>query len=429
MDSLVDFFSFRNANTFYVVFGSAILAASTALVGTFSFLKKKSLAGDAVAHAVLPGICLAFLLSGNKNPLWLILGAFISGWFALVSIDFITSRTRLKEDTAIGLVMSVYFGVGIVLLTSIQHSGNAAQTGLEGFLFGKAAALVGSDMWTFAGLSVLLLLTVVLFFKELTLISFDENFAKVIGFPVRRLELLLTTLTVLAVVAGIQTVGVVLTAAMLITPAAAARFWTDRLPIMMGLAALIGAFSGISGAFASYLAPAMPTGPWIVLVASAVAIGSFLFAPGRGTVAKWQRQRAHRRKFGEENLLKLFYKLGENDAAFFVPRSQADILRARAFDSRALLNILARLVGEGYLRREGAAWQLTPEGRERGQRITRLHRLWELYLTEYLRLAPDHVHDDAETMEHIITPEIELQLEKRLKHPQFDPHLARIPYD
>jgi manganese/zinc/iron transport system permease protein len=428
MDALLDFLLLRDANTLYVVLGSVMLAASTAVVGTFSFLRKKSLAGDAVAHAVLPGICLAFMLSGSKNPLWLIGGAFVTGWLSLVAIDFITSRTRLKEDTAIGLVMSVFFGVGVLLLTGIQHQGNAAQTGLEGFLFGKAAALTGSDLWAFAGLSVVLLLTVVIFFKELALVAFDEQLARAIGFPVRRLELLLTTLTVLAVVAGIQAVGVVLTAAMLVTPAAAARFWTDRLPLMVGLAAGLGAVSGVSGAFVSYLAPAMPTGPWIVLVASALAVGSFLFAPGRGTVARWRRQRAHRRKFGEENLLKLFYKLGELDDSFFAPRSRADIVQARAFDQGRLRAALARLVAEGYLCAGAGTWRLTPEGRERGQRITRLHRLWELYLTEYLRIAPDHVHDDAETMEHIITPEIEQQLEKRLQHPQYDPHRARIPY-
>src|SRR5690606_8101298 len=137
---------------------------------------------------------------------------------------FITSRSHIKEDTAIGLVLSVFFGIGILLLTSIQHSGNAAQSGLDKFLFGKAASLVGDDLIVFSAVAVLLLVAIVLFYKELTLLCFDEAFARTIGFPVRALELLLTTLTVFAVVVGIQAVGVVLMAAMLITPAAAARF-------------------------------------------------------------------------------------------------------------------------------------------------------------------------------------------------------------
>ena len=175
MYPIIEFFSFSDVNVTYVVIGTVLLAAASAVVGSFTFLKKKSLAGDAVAHAVLPGICLAFMLAGNKNPLALIVGAFITGWLSLVCIDYITSKTKLKEDTAIGLVLSVFFGVGILLLTAIQHSGNAEQSGLEGFIFGKAAALVGQDIVIFASLAIILVTTVLLFFKELTLIAFDAK--------------------------------------------------------------------------------------------------------------------------------------------------------------------------------------------------------------------------------------------------------------
>jgi len=427
MSEFTEFFSFSDANVRFVTFGSMLLAASSAVVGCFTLLRKRALVGDAVSHAVLPGVCLAFILSGTKNPFILLLGAFITGWLSLVTIDFITSRSRIKEDTAIGLVLSVFFGIGILLLTSIQHSGNAAQSGLDKFLFGKAASLVGEDLIIFSTVAVLLLVAIVLFFKELTLLCFDETFARSIGFPVRALELLLTTLTVFAVVVGIQAVGVVLMAAMLITPAASARFWTERLTLMLLLAAFMGAFSGLAGAYVSFTAPAMPTGPWIVLIISMIAIFSFAFAPGRGWVARLFRQRRNRKLILEENILKLLYQLGEKEEDYFSTRSLHALLERRNIPQSQAKAGLLKLTQQGYVKRQNKEWVLTQQGQIRGRRVVRLHRLWELYLTQYLELASDHVHEDAETIEHIITPELEQKLMEELNYPALDPHHAKIP--
>lgn len=427
MNEFLEFFSFADANVRYVTLGSVLLASSSAVVGCFTLLRKRALVGDAVAHAVLPGVCLAFILSGTKNPFILLIGAFITGWLSLIIIDFVTSRSRIKEDTAIGLVLSVFFGIGILLLTAIQHSGNAAQSGLDKFLFGKAASLVGDDLIAFSIVAVLLLAATLIFYKELKLLCFDETFAKTIGFPVRWLELLLTTLTVLAVVVGIQAVGVVLMAAMLITPAAAARFWTDKLGLMLVLAALMGAFSGISGAFVSYTAPAMPTGPWIVLIISMIAILSFAFAPGKGWFARILRHRRNKAQILEENILKLLYQLGEDKQDFQLPRKLNELLARRAIPAKQAKKGLQKLKRQGYLKKQNGGWHLTPEGVKRGSRVVRLHRLWELYLTQYLHLASDHVHEDAETIEHIITPELEQRLMIELNYPVLDPHQSKIP--
>ncbi|MCX2741475.1 metal ABC transporter permease [Pontibacter anaerobius] len=427
MQEFFEFFSFTDANIRYVTLGSVLLASSSAVVGCFTLLRKRALVGDAVAHAVLPGVCLAFILSGTKNPFVLLLGAFITGWISLVTIDFITSRSRIKEDTAIGLVLSVFFGIGILLLTAIQHSGNAAQSGLDKFLFGKAASLVGEDLIAFGVVAVLLLITTLLFYKELTLLCFDQAYAATIGFPVRALELLLTTLTVFAVVVGIQAVGVVLMAAMLITPAAAARFWTDRLGLMLVLAAIIGAFSGVAGAFVSYTAPAMPTGPWIVLIVSMIAIVSFAFAPNKGWVSRLLRKRRNKILILEENLLKLLYQLGEQKQELHTPHPLQEILQKRAIPRKQANTGLRRLSSQGYVEKTTAGWLLTGQGQRRGERVVRLHRLWELYLTQYLHLASDHVHEGAETIEHIITPELEQKLMEELGFPVLDPHSARIP--
>jgi manganese/zinc/iron transport system permease protein len=428
METITEFFSFADANIRYVTFGSMLLAASSAIVGCFTLLRKRALVGDAVAHAVLPGVCLAFMLSGNKNPVILLIGAFVTGWLSLIIMDIITTKTRIKEDTAIGLVLSVFFGFGILLLTSIQHAGNASQSGLDKFLFGKAASLVGIDLITFSTVAVVLLAAIILFYKELKLLCFDPQYARTIGFPVRALELVLTTLTVLAVVVGIQAVGVVLMAAILITPAAAARFWTDRLGYMLLIAAAIGAFSGLSGAFVSYAAPAMPTGPWIVMIVSVIAILSFGIAPKKGWLARLQRQRRNRQLITEENILKLMFHFGELNEDFFESRTITQMQEKRNIPRRNLLSGLRRLKRQGFVTKSNkGSWQLTPEGKEKGRRVVRLHRLWELYLTQYLNIASDHVHEDAETIEHILTPELEAKIQEQLNFPELDPHASRIP--
>ncbi len=428
MGDFLDFFSFKDPNIRYVVFGSVLLAASSAMVGCFTLLKKKALVGDAVAHSVLPGVCMAFLFSSSKNNYFLIIGAFITGWLSLLAIDYLTANTKLKKDAAIALVLSVFFGIGIVFLTYIQQSGEGAQSGLDSFIFGKAATLVGPDLLVFSVLGLVLIITIALFFKEFTLIAFDEPFAQSVGMPTRKLDLLLTTLTVLAVVTGITAVGVVLMAAMLITPAAAARYWTDNLRIMVVLAALFGAIAGISGAYISYTAPSMPTGPWMVVVSSAIAFFSFFFAPEKGIVAKRLRLGRIRRNFLEENLLKLFYHLGESTGKLFEPRTVEDLQARRDLARKSSLKrSLFRMQFKGFLRRHSAGWVLTEPGMLRAARVVKLHRLWELYLTQHLGLAADHVHDDAETIEHIITPELEQELESILQYPETDPHDQSIP--
>ncbi|MBX9851403.1 MAG: metal ABC transporter permease [Cytophagaceae bacterium] len=425
---MLDFFSLTDPNIRYVVIGSVLLTASSAIIGCFTFLRKRALIGDAIAHSVLPGVCLSFILAGTKNPLILLIGAFITGFISVYLMDFITRNSRIKQDTAIGLLLSVFFGIGILLLTFIQHSGDASQSGLDSFLFGKAASLVAEDLMVFGTAGIILIVTIILLYKEFTLISFDENYARTIGLPVRTFEFILTVLTVLAVVIGIQAVGIVLMSAMLITPAAAARFWTNKLSLMIILAAVLGALSGISGAYISYLSPAMPTGPWIVLIISAIAIFSFMAAPGKGIIARLVLQRNHRHQILEENILKVLFHMGEKEKNYFNKWSIQDIIRKRRMASAQLSTGLNRLRNEGYVEKENNTWRLTQEGKEKGQRITRIHRLWEMYLTEYLRIAPDHVHEDAETMEHIITPEIEARLEEQLKYPSKDPHDETIPY-
>jgi len=429
----MDFFTFSDPNVRMVTLGAILLGISAATVGCFTFLRKRALVGDAIAHAVLPGVCLSFIISGEKNPFWLLLGAVIAGWAALLVMDFMVNHSKLKTDTAIGAVLSVFFGLGILLLTAIQHSGSANQAGLDTFLFGKAASMTQRDVWVFGGVAALLLLVIAAFFKSFKLVAFDPDFARSLGLPVRTLEFILATITVLSVATGIQAVGVVLMAALLITPAAAARFWTDSMIWMILLAALFGLLSGFFGAWVSYTAPAMPTGPWIVLLLSGIALFSVVAAPQRGIWARIRLQRRNARKIRQENILKTFYSLQEHLARHkeAVPDraySLDELLAERPFGRANLKKGLRLLEKQGLAQEEAAGYRLTPSGWEESRRIVRLHRLWELYLTERMNIKADHVHNPAEAMEHLLTPEVEKALLQELGHPIMDPHESVIPY-
>ncbi|HNT87643.1 MAG TPA: iron chelate uptake ABC transporter family permease subunit [Candidatus Hydrogenedentes bacterium] len=426
--SWVRFFTFSSVNVAYVAIGCVLLGAAAGMVGCFAFLRKRSLLGDALAHAALPGICVAFLLTGSKDPVVILLGAVASCWIGALTVDWITRCTRCKEDSALGIVLSVFFGVGILVLTHIQHSGNAAQAGLDRFLFGQAAGLVARDVKILAGTAVLLCCVVALLYKEFKVILFDPDFARAAGLPVRRLEIALATVIVLAVGIGLQAVGVVLMAAMLVTPAAAARYWTDRLSAMLALAAVLGGVSGALGAWASYVAARMPTGPWMVVCVTGLFFASFLLAPGRGLAARLLRLRRFRRKTAVENLLRTLYQFGEAGQDWNTPRSLPELLERRGASTRELRRTLARL-GRAGLVSEAAPgmFTLTADGAARGARVTRVHRLWEVYLTRKLEIAPDRVHDDAEEIEHVLTPELERRLAETLEYPERDPHGSRIP--
>ena len=280
-----------NYTLIVVGIGSALLGIISGALGTYAVLRRQSLLGDAISHAALPGIALAFLLTGSKTPLILVFGAALAGWVGTLLILSIVKLTRIKYDSALGLVLSTFFGFGLVLHTLIQRNGNANQAGLDTFLFGQAASLLERDVLTMGILGGIALLIMSLFWKELKLLVFDEGFATSIGLPVRALDILLTSLLTVAIVLGLQAVGAVLMSAMLVAPAVAARQWTDRLGHMVLLAALFGAIAGVSGTLLSSSASRLPTGPTIVLCATLFVGLSFALAPNRGLVWHWVRHR------------------------------------------------------------------------------------------------------------------------------------------
>ncbi|RMG68596.1 MAG: metal ABC transporter permease [Calditrichaeota bacterium] len=352
-----------------VALGSAILGVVSGTLGSYAVLRRQSLLGDAISHAALPGIALAFLLSGTKLPLVLLLGAALAGWLATLVILAIVRTTPIKEDTALGLVLSVFFGAGLVLLTYIQKLPIASQAGLDTFLFGQAATLVMRDVWTMGILGLLVLLLTLLLWKEFKVLSFDPDFTTTLGFPAQFLNVLLTSLLVVAIVLGLQTVGVVLMSAMVVAPASAARQWTDRLGVMMGLSALFGALAGICGAIASSLVPRLPTGPAIVVCISLMVAFSLLAAPHRGLLWRWLIQRRRRRRIVLQTVLLNLFQLARQHPGQEHGHAVA-VLDAMMCGQVSSLPSLRVLAERGWARElEAGKWALTPEGLAEAEKL------------------------------------------------------------
>lgn len=274
-----------------VALGSALLGIISGVLGSFAVLKKQSLLGDGISHAALPGVVMAFILTGNKNTEILLLGALISGLISIFLINTIVKVSHLSFDTALALIMSVFFGLGIVLLTYVQKLPNANQAGLKRFIYGQASTMLIRDVHIMIICGLILLFIILLLWKEFKIFIFDPSYAASQGFGARKMNFILSLLLVMGIIIGLQTVGVVLMSAMLITPAVAARQWTNKLWLMTALSALFGAISGVVGTAISAVIPRMPTGPVIVLIVSAIAIFSLLFAPKRGVIYKiYKRQ-------------------------------------------------------------------------------------------------------------------------------------------
>lgn len=424
MEDFVYFFTFQDPSILWVVLGITLLGIGSAYVGTFSFLDKKALLGDAISHAVLPGICLGFLVAGEKNPVYIVTGAFLSGAIATFLSSWLKRNTKLSEDTIIATILSVFFGFGIVLLTSLQKSGNPEIAGLNSFIFGNAIGISEADLMLYGGLSLVIIVVLTLLLKEFRLMVFDPEYGKAIGFPMKFTSFLFNVLMILAVVIGIQAIGVVLMAALLITPGAAARFWTDRLNPLLILAAVFSVLSGILGTYISFVLPQMPTGPWVVVFLSLFALISFLIAPKSGMISRHFSRKKYLRKTHQDHLMKALYKAKEEGKEGLLIE---EIYELYPYQKTQTIKSIKKLIKIGFIVQSQSIIKLTDVGISDSMRIVRLHRLWELYLNESMNIAPDHVHDSAEQLEHLITPELEALLEKRLNYPTLDPHQETIP--
>lgn len=276
-------------NTGVVMLGAAALGAAAGAAGTFAMLRGRALVSDAVAHATLPGIALAFLIAAllgrpPREPGWLMGGAALAALASLAAVNWLGRRPRIGPDTATAAVLACAFGLGIALMSVVQTLGTGRQAGLEQLLFGSAAAMLPHEAYAMAGLAVLVLACVALVLKELSAVAFDPDFARACGLPVARLDSLVALIAAVVVVAALPVAGFVLAVALVVIPPAAARFWTNRAGLVVIIAAVIGASSAFFGAAASAVAADTPTGPAIVLTAALVFAVSLAFGRARGLV-------------------------------------------------------------------------------------------------------------------------------------------------
>ncbi len=425
LQDIIDVVLLQNYNTRLVVLSTTLLGIAAGLIGSFLLLRKRSLMGDALSHATLPGVAIAFAVmvslggTGKFLP-GLLLGATLSGVAGLFTMLLIRNTTRLRDDVAMGFVLSVFFGVGVASLQMVQSMPGASAAGLESFIYGKTASMVQSDFFLIAIVAGVASLVSILFLKEFLILCFDDAYARAQGWPTFFLDVLLLGLVTAVTVIGLQSVGLILIIAFLITPATAARFWTQRLLPMMLLSAAIGGVSGWLGASISALTPQLPAGAVIVLVAATLFLLSMLFAPPRGVIPRLVRQYRLRRKVDRQHFLRAAYEILEDSQSSGTvsnsPFPFATLRAKRTWSLRELRSILKIARREDHLESaEPGMLRLSEAGYGEAARVTRNHRLWETYLIHYADIAPSHVDRDADLVEHILGPELVHELEEFLE--------------
>lgn len=419
-------------NSRIVVVGTTLLGLTAGLVGSFTLLRKRALMGDAISHAALPGIALAFIMAtwlgaNGKSLIWLLSGATLSGLAGMGSILAIRQSTRLKEDTALGVVLSVFFGGGVSLLGIIQHMEGGHAAGLEDFIYGTTASMLLSDAQLIGAVALACMVGCLLVYKELKILCFDEAFAGAQGQPVLLLDIGLMSLVVLITIVGLQAVGLILMIALLVTPAAAARFWTETMGPMTVIAAGLGALGAMCGAAASAVYPQLPSGPMIVLVCTLTFSISMMFGGRRGVAIRLWRRYELNRSVDRQHLLRAMYEIlesrGELSArpgTLLPPVTIAELLTKRSWSARRLYREIRRAARAELLTYTNVHVSFTPRGLAESARLTRTHRLWEHYLIQYADIAPHRVDRDADAIEHVLGPEVVAELERTLDRAHVD---------
>jgi manganese/zinc/iron transport system permease protein len=408
-------------NTAVVLVGTSLLGAGAGLIGSFAVLRGRALLGDALGHAALPGVCLAMLLVGQRSLAAMLVGAWFTGVLGILVVAGLRRATRIKDDAAIGIVLSVFFGAGVAMTGYIgRHVFEGSKAGFNNYIFGNAAVMLLSDVYWISGVALVSLLTLVVLFKELRLVTFDAAFARVQGWPASSLDLLLMALLSLVVVIGLPAVGAVLIAALLIVPAAAARFWTERLGIMLAVSASFGLAMGAAGTAISARMSQAPTGPMIVLFGAGLFAVSSLFAPSRGAVAPLNGQVRVSPKFHRHAMWRAVYEVSETpiDADGRSRQSVAidELSRRTSLTSAQLEYCLRQAEGAGLaVQQADGRWLPTVPGMTQAALVTQGYRLWKRFLLEQPELAGTFARLDVETAREVLPADVVGALEAGLR--------------
>ncbi len=399
---------------------ASLVSISLGLLGSFLVLRRLSLMGDALAHTVLPGIVIAFLISNSRASLPLLIGATAVGFLTTLLIGGINLKSKVKEDAAMGIVYSTLFAVGVILLTAF-----ASHVDLDPdcVLYGDLLGVPTTSVWVMLAVTLLIIAGIALFYRQLTISAFDSQLASALGIPAAATHYIFMAFLALVLVTSFEAVGSVLVVAMLIAPGATANLWVDRLPSLLLLSALLALCAAVSGMFAAVWINCSPAGA-IVCSAFALFLISLLASPRHGLLPQWLRKRRLRRRIVRENILKELVKLSGTSSQ---PVGIEVLNNNLKLPFGRLTRNLRRLQSASYLQLAGVEISLTAAGQIEGNRILRNHRLWELFLSQEFSLPEDHLHRDAEEIEHILTPELQAQLAAHLHEPATDPHGQPIP--
>ncbi len=421
---------FFEPTTRWVFLSTTCLGFAGGMVGSFLLLRKRSLMGDALSHAMLPGVPVAFMVmvglggTGKWMP-GLLLGVAVFGLIGVCTVLGVIRYTRIKIDAAMGIVLSVFFGLGLSLLQIAARVEGGEKAGLSHYIYGKVSAIDFVDSMTMMGVSGGVVLLCFVFYKEFKMICFDDVYAKSQGWATGFLDLLMLAVVTLITVVGLQAVGIILIIALFVIPAAAARFWTDRLLGMMFIASGIGAFSGWVGAVISAVAVRMPAGAIIVLVASFIFLLSLFFGSARGLVVRAMRRRRLNRHVARQHLMRAFFEHAEKNEhargqeVVEAKQTKLDfqrLLEARSWTRQGVKKEIKRGVKFGLIVALGEeVYRLTDRGLIEARRHVRNHRLWEMYLITYADIAPSHVDRDADRVEHVLGQAMVQKLEGLLE--------------
>lgn len=286
--TLLEFFDNYTYRTVFL--GTAVIGLVAGALGSFAYLRKQSLISDVISHAALPGTLLAFLTAvlvlgtDGRNMLGLIIGAVIIGTLAVFFANGVARTSKIRIDTAMAVSLTVFFGLGMLLMRIISNGNFPGKGGIQDYLFGNASVITRTDLITSISVGAFALALMVIFWKEFALRTFDPDHSSVLGFRAQRVDALMFTTIVIATVIGVKAVGLVLMVAFVVTPPAAARQWVRTLPAMVALSAAFGAVGSGLGAYLSIALGRVPTGPLIVLTLFAIFVLSLLLSPRRSIV-------------------------------------------------------------------------------------------------------------------------------------------------
>lgn len=402
---------------------SVIVGITSGLVGTFIMLRKMAMIGDALSHAVLPGVIIGFMIAG-KSPLVLFAGAVVSGIITAILIGFVNRNSKVKEDTAIGVIFTGAFALGILLVSQMKN----VHIDLSSYLFGDILGVSSADLILSAVIGGIIILGILLFYKQLLVSSFDPTMAAVMGISTGLIHYFLMGLLSMTIVASLQSVGVILVVAMLITPAATAYLLTDRLHKMLFLSAGIGVFTALTGLIGSYHLN-FASGASMVVFATLIFLTALFFSPSQGIVIKYIKRKRTTAENMQQDILKLIYKNSFDDKTNEKPGAYNinSLAEQTGVETGFIKKRLKVLHKKNLITYNGDSVMLTPEGEKAAGRVLRSHRLWEAYLTGKDVLGKNYIHSDAEEAEHLLTDEILDEIEEALGHPEFDPHGSPIP--